>query len=100
MWKTWPGGPNTRTRSHGGASFIWASPWVRVRAFGPPGQVFLIFIALMCHFAYGFPHGYGRWSIELPLTTINSRFTTLSGPYFRRKTNTSNFDTLGLRTMT
>ena len=96
MRKTWPGGPNARTRTHGEAhikeapfgrlhkggraalgrpppfvdSFIWASPWVRVRAFGPPGQVVLIFIALMCHFAYGFPLGYGRGTIELPLTII------------------------------
>ena len=96
MRKTWPGGPNSRTRTHGedhikestkggrrpkaarpplwrrpkGASFIWAFPWVRVRAFGPPGQVLLIFITLMCHFAYGFPLGYGRGFVELPLTTI------------------------------
>ena len=25
----------------------------------------------MCHFAYGFPPGYRRLSIELPLATIN-----------------------------
>ena len=33
-------------------SFIWVSPWVRVRVFGLPGQVFHMFIAPMCEFAY------------------------------------------------
>ena len=96
MRKTCPGGPNAGTCTRGEAhikeapfgrlhkggreafgrpppfvdSFIWDSPWVRVCAFGPPGQVFLISITLMCHFAYGFPLGYGRGTIELPLTTI------------------------------
>ena len=73
MRKTWPGGPNARTRTHGEAhikeaafgrpppfvdSFIWVSPWLRVRVFGPPGQVFHVSMALMWHFAYGFLSGY------------------------------------------
>ena len=52
------------------ASFIWVSPWARVRVFGLPGQVFHIFIAPTCDFAYGFPHGPGHYRIELPLGTI------------------------------
>ena len=44
--------------------------WARVRVFGLSGEVFHIFIALMCDFAYGFPHGYGPYTIELPLGTI------------------------------
>ena len=34
------------------------------------GQVFHIFITPMCDFSYGFPHGPGAGTIELPLGTI------------------------------
>ena len=32
-------------------SFIWVSPWARVRVFELPGQVFHIFITPMCDFS-------------------------------------------------
>ena len=40
------------------------------RILGLSGQVLHIFIALMCDFAYGFPHGHGPGPTELPLGTI------------------------------
>ena len=48
------------------------SPSVRGRVFGLSGQVLHIFITVMCDFAYGFPHGYMPYLIELPLGTIPS----------------------------
>ena len=38
-------------------SFIWVSPWLWVRVFGLPGEVFHIFITPMCDFSYGIPTG-------------------------------------------
>ena len=46
--------------------YIWVPPWARVRVFGLSGQVLHIRIALMCDFAYGFPHGHGPGPTELP----------------------------------
>ena len=52
------------------ASFKWVSPWVRFRVFGLAGQVFHICIALICRFAFGFPHGSGLELLDLPLSPI------------------------------